>query len=136
MEKAPGFKEMWESMRFAYEEPTCIAHQCEYAYGWKCAMIEAAAAKRTVEKVGWEKFNREAITKVGLPGLTVETNGLSGPISYADYPNDRGALGWHKWAVFDATKGVRKTLSTEWREFDKLFYEKGYYPGIPGTKVK
>ena len=136
MDKAPGFKQMWESMRFTYEESTCITHQCEYAYGWKCAMIMAAAAERTVEKVGWEGFSREAICKVGLPGLEFDTEGLSGPISYADYPDDRGALGWHKWCVFDTEKGVRRNLSKEWVEYDKLFYDKGYYPGIPNTKVK
>ena len=126
---------MWNTMRASYNEKDAIVHQLEYGYGWTAALIMEAAAKRTVELVGWENFSRQAIVEKGLPGLTIDTNGLNGGISYADYPDDRTALGMNKFAVFDLEAGTLKPLS-DWREFDKYSYDNGYYPAIPGTKVK
>jgi len=135
MEKSPGFKDFWTEVRKMYDEKTAIVHQAEFHYGWHAATIMAAALKRTVEKVGWEKLSREAICKEGLSGLKIDTKGLTGPFSYADYDGDRAGLGAQRFAVFDAEKGVRKGL-TDWRDFDKYCYDNGYYPKVPGTKVK
>lgn len=135
MDKAPGFKDFWTEVRAMYDEPTAITHQAEFHYGWHAATIMAEALKRTVAKVGWDKLSREAICKEGLPGLKIDTKGLTGPFSYADYEGDRTGLGMQRFAVFDAENGVRKGL-TDWREFDKYCYDKGYYPKVPGTKVK
>ena len=135
MKKAPGFEPYWTEVRKVWDEKTAVTHQAEFHYLWIAAQVMEMAIRETVKKVGWEKLSRKAIVENGLPGLKFDTKGLTGPFSYADYTGDRTGLGSQKFAVFDTEKGVRRGL-TDWRDFDKYCYEKGYYPKIPGTKIK
>lgn len=119
--KNVGFGKMWKSIRATYNEKDAMDHQLEYAYGWTTAIIMEAAAKRTVEQVGWDNFSRQAIVEKGLPGLTIDTKGLTGRISYADYPDDRTALGMQKFGVFDVEAGTLRPLS-DWGEEPRSGY--------------
>jgi len=132
--KAPALKAMNDAQRKTYGKVLTARHM-HYHYGWVTAQITIAAWKRTLEKVGWENFSSKAICEQGLPDLTVDDPGLTGGISYADYPGDRQALGKYKFAVWDEELQCRRSL-TDWQEYDKYCYENGYYPGVPGTKVK
>jgi len=133
--KVPAFKEYWDEVRKVWDEKTALTHQAEFHYLWQATQVMEMAIRETVKKVGWNNLSRKAIVENGLPGLKIDTKGITGAFSYADYTGDRTGLGMQKFAVFDTQHGVRRGIS-DWREFDKYSYDKGYYPKIPNTKIK
>jgi len=121
----PGLQAMYDAHVDTYGIPLS-PETMGYKEGWMCVEVMAAAISRTVEQMGWEKLTRQAVCEVGLPGLVVDTKGLTGSLSYADYPGDHSGSSSSRLMRFNDEKQTREPL-TDFFPIDKYCYDEGIY---------
>jgi hypothetical protein len=137
LEKSPNVKEMIDAMTVKYDKKSIIRNNIEYTYGWYGQRMAIDALKRAAEAVGVEKLTGEALCKRGLEGLFLPGNDLYySPLDFSAYPNDHGAIDQVRYGDFDTKLGCQRPWGELTINYDKFCYDNGYYPGVPGTKVK
>ena len=121
----PELKFLKDSMITSYGQLTPDSW-VTYICGYLSIRGMEAAIRQTVEEVGWEDLNRENVCKVGLAGLELDPGGMSGSLSWADYPDDHSLNSSTRLVRFNLELDEYEAV-TDWFNADRYGYDEGVY---------